>query len=73
MNLERRIQELEEQFATGERKRVSVRPEMRAVLDRIAAAKRGDPGISDEERAKLAEFERALKEEVKKRRAEGRI
>ncbi len=73
MNLERRIQELEEQFATGERKRVSVRPEMRAVLDRIAAAKRGDPGISDEERAELAEFERALKAEVKKRRAEGRI
>ncbi len=73
MNLDRRIRELEERLNAGEKEQPSVRPEMRAVLDRIAAAKRGDPGISDEERAKLVEFEWALKEEVKKRRAEGRI
>ncbi len=72
-SIDRRIQDLEERLSAGERERVSIRPEVAAVLDRIAAIKHHGAEASDEERAELAEFERALKAELKKRRAEGRI
>jgi hypothetical protein len=52
---------------------VLINPRMAAMLDRIAAVKCRDPGISDEERAEVLAFERELKAELKKRRAEGRI
>lgn len=72
--LDRRIQELEERFAaTSAATRPSVRPQMRAVLDRIAEVRHKGAEASDEERAELAGFERELKAELKKRRAEGRI
>ena len=73
-SLDRRIQELEEQFAaTSATPRPLVRPEMRAALDRIAAIRRKGAEASDEERAELAGFERELKAEQEKRWAEGRI
>jgi hypothetical protein len=74
-SLEDRIRKLEEQFTDRARRSgpALINPRMAAMLDRIAAVKRGDPGISDEERAEVLAFERDLKAELKKRRAEGRI
>ncbi len=73
-SLDRRLQDLEERFASsGGRERPQVNPKVKAALDRVAEIRRKGAEASDEERAELAGFARAVKASREKRRSEGRI